>query len=126
MIKMLGGVLLTLLLAVVSGCASSDSMSTTAASGPPANAAGKWSGWAGVGAVSAPVSLSLTQNGASVSGDIDVGGDPALSGPVTGTVQGSMLNLSLGTGRSFTPMTVKPDQITGVIGPGPVTLRRAN
>lgn len=123
--KILGGALLTLLLAVVSGCASSDGMSQ-AVSGPPANAAGKWSGWAGMGAVAAPVSLSLTQNGGTVTGNIQVGGAPDLSGPVTGTVQGNLLSLSLQTGRSLTPMTVKPDQITGVIGPGPVTLRRAN
>jgi len=113
-----------LIVAAVAGCASTNAPAT--ASGPPANAGGKWSGWAGVGAVSAPVSLQLTQDGANVTGNIDVGGAPDLSGPVSGTVQGNLLSLSLSNGRSFTPMTVKPDQISGVIGAGPVSLRRAN
>lgn len=117
------GALLVLLMAVVWGCASVESTSQATA-GPPANAAGSWSGYAGVGAASAPVSLTLTQTGASVNGNLSVGGSPDLTGSVTGSVQGNMLTLQMQNGRSVTPMTVGPDQITGVLSVGPVTLRR--
>jgi hypothetical protein len=117
--------LLILLLAVIAGCASSGGDVQTT-SGPPANAGGAWSGYAGVGAASAPVTLRLTQNGGNVAGDLSVGGSPDLTGAVTGTVQGNVLRLSMQNGRSITPMTVGADQITGIIGAGPVTLRRAN
>ena len=123
--KTFGTTLLIVLLAVLSGCASSGSDSM-AASGTPANAAGSWSGYAGVGSVSAPVTLRLTQDGGNVAGDLSVGGAPDLTGPVTGTVRGNMLQLSMKSGRTISPMTVKPDQITGIVGAGPVTLRRTN
>ena len=118
--------LVIVLLAVISGCASSGSAPDATMSGTPANAAGAWSGYAGAGAVSAPVSMRLTQDGSNVSGDLTVAGSPELTGPVTGTMRGNMLHLSMKSGRSITPMTVKQDQITGIIGAGPVTLRRAN
>jgi hypothetical protein len=90
-----------------------------------ANAAGSWSGYAGAGAVSAPVALQLAQSGANVTGNITVGGRPDFSGPVTGTVQGNGLSLRLATGTASLPMlTVGSDQITGDVGPGPMILRR--
>ena len=122
--KIVEGTLLVLLLTVIAGCASSGS--DVQASGPPANAAGAWSGYAGVGTVSAPVTLRLTQNGGNVSGDLVVAGSTELTGPVTGTVRGNMLQLSMQSGRTISPMTVGKDQITGIIGAGPVTLRRTN
>lgn len=125
MLKMLKGLLLILPLAVIAGCASSGSDVQTT-SGPPANAAGAWSGYAGVGTVSSPVTLRLTQNGTNVTGELAVAGTPEFTGPVTGTVQGNMLKLWMQSGRSLTPMTVGADQITGIVGAGPVTLRRTN
>ena len=122
--KVLEGTLFILLLTVIAGCASS--ASDVQASGPPANAGGAWSGYAGVGTVSAPVTLRLTQDGGNVSGDLVVAGSTELTGPVTGTVRGNMLQLSMRSGRSISPMTVGKDQITGIIGAGPVTLRRTN
>jgi hypothetical protein len=122
--KILEGTLLIVLLTVIAGCASSGS--DVQASGPPANAAGGWSGYAGVGTVSAPVTLRLTQNGGNVSGDLVVAGSTELTGPVRGTVRGNMLQLETQSGRTIPPMTVGKDQITGIIGAGPVTLRRTN
>ena len=122
--KVLEGTVLILLLTVIAGCASS--AGDVQASGSPANAAGAWSGYAGVGTVSAPVTLRLSQDGGNVSGDLVVAGSTELTGPVTGTVRGNMLQLSMRSGRTISPMTVGKDQITGIIGAGPVTLRRTN
>ncbi len=124
MLKTFGGALLVLLVAAVSGCASTES-TPSAMTGPPANAAGSWSGYAGMGAAAAPVSLNLTQTGANVTGNLDVGGSPDLSGPVVGTVQGNTLTLQMQNGRRLSAMNVSPDQINGIIPAGPVTLRRA-
>src|SRR5882672_8689676 len=97
MLRKFAGLLFVVLALGIGGCAMS---SETAAgslntSAPTAQAGGSWSGWAGMGAASAPVSLTLTQTGANVKGNIDVGGAAAVSGPVTGTVQGNGLSLTL-------------------------------
>ena len=124
--KTLEAFLVILLLAVISGCASSGSAPQAAVSDTPASVAGSWSGYAGVGAVSAPVSMQLTQDGGNVAGNLTVAGATDLTGPVTGTVRGNILQLSMKSGRSISPMTVKQNEITGIIGAGPVTLKRAN
>jgi hypothetical protein len=125
MLRALVGPLLVVAI-VLAGCGGSvRSANTLNTSGPMANAAGSWSGYAGAGAVSAPVALQLAQSGANVTGNITVGGRPDFSGPVTGTVQGNGLSLRLATGTASLPMlTVGSDQITGDVGPGPMILRR--
>jgi hypothetical protein len=111
---------------VLGGCGGSmQSANTLNTSGPTANAGGSWAGYAGMGAASAPVNLQLTQSGSTVNGHIDVAARPDFSGPVTGTVQGNGLSLKLTSGTASLPMmTVSQDQITGVLGIGPMTLRR--
>jgi hypothetical protein len=126
MLRKLAGPLFVSLVLAISGCASMESTPAVNMSGPPANTTGAWSGWAGMGAAAAPVSLTLTQSGANVTGDIDVGGRPDLTGPVVGTVQGNALSLKLQSGFGTLPvMTVSESQISGVISVGPMTLTRS-
>jgi len=110
-----------LLLAAIQGCAGGG---VTPVPSSTANAAGAWRGDAGVSLVAVPASLRLTQAGADVTGDLEVRGNPNLTGPVRGTVRGSSLNLTMLNGMSITPLTVGPDLITGVISVGPIALRR--
>jgi hypothetical protein len=79
---------------------------------PTANAAGTWTGWAGEPRVSRPVTLTLEQSGTNVKGDLAVAGRPDLSGPVTGTVQGELVYLSLAT-RTFAQMRIQQDTMSG-------------
>ena len=125
MVKAWAGILLGLVLVAGGGCAAS-STSKTASSGPPANVNGTWTGAAGGGAIEAPVTMTLAQTGANVTGEIRIGGRPDLSGPVEGTVQGNAVKLSLKSGYGSLPeMTVKQDQISGVVAGLPLNLRRA-
>jgi hypothetical protein len=96
-----------------------------AANAPTANVVGTWSGYAGTGFRSAPVTLTMQQNGVDVTGNISLAGRPDLSRPVTGSLQGELLKLSLPT-ATLGEMRVEQDTITGVPVAGmPVTLRRA-
>jgi hypothetical protein len=123
MLKACAGVVLGVLLVTGGGCATS---STTTASGPMANVNGTWTGSAGGGAVEAPVTMTLAQTGANVAGEFRIGGRPDLSGPVEGTVQGNAVRLALKSGYGSLPeMTVKQDQISGIVAGLPLTLRRA-
>ena len=123
--KKLAAPLLVLVL-VIAGWAGMDQTSGVNTAGPTANASGAWSGWAGMGAVAAPVSLTLSQSGGNVKGDIDVAGRPDLTGPVVGTVQGNALTLRLQTGYGQLPvMKVGQNEISGVISLGPLMLTRA-
>jgi len=127
MLRKLAGPLFVSLVLAISGCAGMES-STPAltTSGPLANAAGAWSGWAGMGATATTVSLTLTQSGANVKGDIDVAGRSDMTGPVVGTVQGNALSLTLQSGFGSLPsMTVSQNEISGVISVGPMTLTRS-
>jgi outer membrane protein OmpA-like peptidoglycan-associated protein len=77
-----------------------------------------------VSGVAVPASLRLTQAGADVTGDLEVRGNPDLTGPVQGTVQSNSMQLRMLNGMSITPLTVGGDHITGVISVGPVWLQR--
>jgi hypothetical protein len=115
--------LLALLCVVTLGCAAARE-EQAAASAPTANVAGTWTGWAGTGMRSAPVTLTMQQNGAAVTGNLSVGGRPDLSGAVTGTLRGDLLRLSLPT-TTLGELLVKQDTIAGVPVAGlPVTLQR--
>ena len=125
--RAVAGLTLLLVVLVVAGCAGS-SAGTTALNmaGPAAQAGGSWSGYAGVGTVSAPVKLNLTQNGGNVTGNIDVAGRPDLTGDVVGTVQGNGLTLKLQSGYGTLPvMKVTESEIVGTLSIGPMALRRA-
>jgi hypothetical protein len=114
---------LSSLLALTAGCASAPA--SAPASGPPASVAGSWSGSFGIGATSGSMTMNLQQTGTQLKGDIDIGGRPDLSGPITGTVSGNSIQVALTSGYGTSSlMSVKGDQITGVYQGGPVMLRR--
>lgn len=118
-------VLLALLSVVAAGCGAARKAEMAAASAPTANVAGVWTGSAGTGGVFVPVTMTLNQNGTSVTGNVGVGGRPDLTGGVTGSVQGELLNLALES-VTLGELRVKQDTITGQVSGGlPVTLQRS-
>jgi hypothetical protein len=122
--KMLSIAVLVLLAAVSAGCGAAREAQQAAANAPTANVAGTWTGSAGTGGVSAPVTLVLTQTGTNLAGNITVGGRMDLSGPVTGTVQGEIVKLSLST-VTLGQMIAKGGTMSGEVSGGlPATLRR--
>jgi hypothetical protein len=123
--KMLSIAVLVSLAAVSAGCGAAREAQQAAANAPTANVAGTWTGSAGTGGVSAPVTLVLTQTGTNLAGNITVGGRIDLSGPVTGTVQGEIVKLSLST-VTLGQMIAKGGTMSGEVSGGlPATLRRA-
>jgi hypothetical protein len=123
--KMLSMAVLVLLAAVSAGCGAAREAQQAAANAPTANVAGTWTGSAGTGGVSAPITLVLTQTGTNLAGNITVGGRMDLSGPVTGTVQGEIVKLSLST-VTLGQMIAKGGTMSGEVSGGlPATLRRA-
>jgi hypothetical protein len=86
---------------------------------------GRWTGYYGT-AQGDVVTMNLTQTGAKVTGDIDVARRADLSGPITGTVRGNTIELDTRSGYASPPiLTVKGNQLTGVVGAGPVNLTRS-
>jgi hypothetical protein len=121
--KTLSLITLVVLMAFVSGCAST-SGSPQAASGPPANVAGTWSG-STIGAGGVPVTMNLKQTGGTVAGDIDVGGRSDLSGPLKGTVDANSISFKLDTGYGSTgTLNVKGNSIDGFVGGSGLNLQR--
>ena len=117
-------VLLALFCVAAVGCAAREEQQR-AASAPTANVAGQWSGQAGTAGTFVPISLSLSQNGTKVTGTASIAGRPDLSGPVTGDVQGELLNLQTATAKAST-LRVQGNTITGMTSLwGPVTLSRS-
>ena len=118
-------VLLALLSVVTAGCGAARQAEMAAANAPTADVAGVWTGSAGTGGMSVPVTMTLNQNGSSVAGNISVGGRPDLSGGVKGSVQGELLELALER-VTLGELTVKQDTITGEVSGGlPVNLQRS-
>jgi hypothetical protein len=110
---------------LAAGCGKAREAQMAAANAPTANVAGLWTGSAGTGGAFVPVTMSLSQNGTSVAGTINVGGRPDLSGGVKGAVQGQLLDLTLDR-VTLGQLMVKQDTITGVVSAGlPVNLRRS-
>jgi len=122
-IKVTTVVLLALFCLAAIGCGAME-QERAEQSAPTANAAGTWTGWAGEPRVARPVTLTLEQSGTNVKGDLSVAGRPDLSGPVTGTVQGELVYLSLAT-RTFAQMRIQQDTMSGEGSAGPVSLRRS-
>jgi hypothetical protein len=91
-----------------------------------ANVSGVWTGRARTGETFMPVTMTLTQNGTTVTGDMRVGGRSELTGGVTGSIQGEQLTLSLAR-VTFGELTVKQDTMTGQVSAGglQVSLRRS-
>jgi hypothetical protein len=116
---------LMLLAVVTAGCGAAREAQQAAANAPTAQVAGTWTGYAGTGGVSVPVTMTLAQTGTDVSGTMNVGGRPDLSGPVKGTLKGELLYLSLTT-TTLGQLVAKQGTITGeVVGGLPVTLRKS-
>ena len=114
--KTFSWVVIGLVLMLGAGCASSSSQ-PAASTGPPANVAGSWSGGF-YGAMSNSVSMQLQQQGTAVTGNIDVGGRTDLSGKMTGTVRGNMLDYNLANGGQGT-MQVSGNTISGTVSGAP-------
>jgi hypothetical protein len=115
--------LLALVCVATVGCAAVKEEKAMA-NAPTANVVGTWSGYSGQGAAGVPVDLTLAQTGTNVTGNLNVAGRPDLSGPVTGSIQGELLKLSLAT-ATFSQLEVKGDTMTGMVGGGQVILRRS-
>lgn len=117
--------MMTLCSAPVAGCAAASHHQLALADAPTANVSGVWTGSAASRGTFIPVTMTLTQNGTSVSGDMSVGGWSGLTGGVTGSVQGELLTLSLER-LTLGGLTVKHDTMTGQVSAGlPVNLRRS-
>ena len=127
MLRRLAGFTLVSMALALAGCAGSMETPTTLnMSGPTAQAGGSWSGYAGGGSQSTPVSLTLNQSGNNVTGNINVAGRPDMTGDVVGSVQGNGLTLKLQSGYGTLPvMTVSENQISGTLAIGSMTLQRA-
>src|SRR5262245_26677275 len=117
-------VLLGLFCIVALGCAGTTEEKALM-SGPPADVAGTWTGFTKGGSTSA-VTLTLDQKGTDLTGNISFGGFGQASGPVTGTVTGSVVSLSTATMR-FADWQVKGDTMSGDAYAylGRMTLRRS-
>lgn len=118
-------VVLAAVLVLASGCASrSDTTVRSSAPTTSGDVSGTWQGYAGVGARSTSVTLSLRQEGPGLSGNLAVGGRPDLSGSVTGRVEGDTLRLRLGSGAVGPELRVQGDTMTGMVSGEPLSVRR--
>ena len=97
-------VFLALCGALAAGCGAVQQMA--AAIAPMTNVSGVWTGSARTGGTFMPVTMTLTQNGTTVTGDMSVGGRSEMTGGVTGSIQGELLTLSLER-VTFGELTVK-------------------
>jgi uncharacterized protein YceK len=110
---------------VLAGCGTAQHAQRAAANAPTANVSGVWTGSARTGETFMPVTMTLTQNGTAVSGDMSIGGRSELTGGVKGSVQGELLTLSLER-VTIGELTVKQDTMSGQVSAGlPVSLRRS-
>jgi len=110
---------------LTAGCGTAERAQMGSASAPRANVTGVWTGSAASRGALIPVTMTLVQNGTSVTGDMSVGGWSKLTGGVTGSIQGELLTLSLER-LALGELTVKQDTITGQVSVGlPVNLRRS-
>jgi len=118
-------VLLALCGVLAAGCGATERAQTAVANVTTANVAGVWTGSAGVGERFMPVTMTLSQNGTTVTGDMSVGGRSELTGGVKGSIQGELLILSLER-VTLGELTVIQDTMTGQVSAGfPISLRRS-
>jgi hypothetical protein len=114
--RTLSWVVIGLILVFGAGCASSSSPAAST-TGTPANVAGSWNGGF-YGPASNSVSMQLQQQGAAVTGTIQVGGRTDLDGPIKGTVRGNMIDFNLANGGSGT-MQVSGNTMSGTVSGTP-------
>ena len=109
---------LGLLVVVLTGC-----MSAEIASLPTVDVNGTWTGSLATGA--ATYTVVLKQSGEIVTGTLS-GAGPA-DGPIEGVIEGNSIRLKEASGYGNTPaLTVRGDQITGIVRGTTLTLRRVN
>lgn len=116
--------LLALFCIAVVGCAAAREEQQAALNAPTANVAGTWTGNAGQGGTSLPVTLTLSQSGTALTGNVTVAGRPDVSGPVKGSVTGEIIKLSTAT-TTFAQLRAQQDTMTGQSSIGQVILRRS-
>jgi len=117
--------LLVLFGIAVSGCGAAREAQQAAANAPTADVGGTWTGSSTTGGSFVPVTLTLSQTGTDLTGSVNVGGRPDMSGAVKGSVQGELVRLSLATPSSAVDLLAKQDTMTGMLFGLQVTLRRA-
>ena len=115
--------LLVLFGLAVSGCGAREAQQA-AANAPTANVAGTWTGSSTTGGSFVPITMTLGQTGTDLTGSVSVGGRPDISGPVKGSVQGELVQLSLASPSSAVQLRAKEDTMTGMLFGLQVTLRR--
>ena len=99
---------------VSAGCGSAREAQQAALSAPTANVVGTWTGSTTTGGSFVPVTLTLGQTGTDVTGTMVVAGRPDLTGPVTGSVRGELVQLSLTSGATnFGQLRAQQDTMTG-------------
>jgi hypothetical protein len=112
-------------LAVVSaGCGSAREAQQAALNAPTAKVAGTWTGSTTTGGSFVPITMTLGQTGTALTGSVNFGGRPDISGPVKGSVQGEVVTLSLERPSSAVQFYAKQDTMTGTLFGQEVTLRR--
>jgi len=117
-------VVLALCGALAAGCGAQHGEMASAGA-RTANVTGVWTGSVTSRGSLIPVTMTLTQNGTIVTGDMSVGGWSELTGGVKGSIQGELLTLSLER-LTLGELTVKQDTMTGQVSAGlSVNLRRS-
>ena len=111
---------LVVLLALISGCATTAPVETSAT---PVDISGTWQGTSDARSIFVPVrdlTLVLKQSGTKVTGNASIGGD------LEGVVTGNRFSYTLTSGGGAGDLTVAGDAMTGYARTGAVlTLRRA-
>jgi hypothetical protein len=111
--------------ALTAGCGTAPWAPMRSPNAPAINVTGVWTGRAATRGALVPVTMTLTQNGTTVTGDMSVGGWSELTGGVTGSIDGELLTLSLER-LTLGELTVKEDTMTGQVSAGlPINLRRS-
>lgn len=119
MLKKAAVPILGLLVVAFAGCASSESSKMAAL--PTVDVNGTWTGSLAGGA--STYTAVLKQTGANVTGTLTGAG--TADGPIEGFVEGNSIRLREARGYGSTPaLTVKGDQITGIVRGTTLTLRR--
>ncbi len=86
---------LTLLAVVLTGCSAAWEARQAALDAPNADVAGTWTGKTTGDGKFLPITLTLDQTSTDVTGVMNIGGRPDLSGRIKGTIKGELLTLSL-------------------------------
>ncbi|MBI1737381.1 MAG: hypothetical protein HYR51_19585 [Candidatus Rokubacteria bacterium] len=92
----------------------------TAPTRPPSvDVTGNWTGEVAVPRrVAAPVTMTLRQTGARVTGEVRAIGFPLASGPVTGWVDGDVFSFSYENVTGGAKLTVRSDEMAGTTDAG--------